>query len=1570
MSLLKGCNVDQSFPPPPPPPPQNTSSTSGNGTNIIYNPGDLGRSWDKDFRSGPRDHWALSPGISYIVATGYISLLMIVAIIMCIRARTRLRLYACFCTFLGLTIAGVGILRARLIVEPNHFWMWNFCAESIGMVALTYTIVSVGNGFYPMAGTKNNFWRTSVALIVIYALMAAANIGCYIQQKLVHHRISGKGIMDLRIQIVKEGTKTFEELECQQRYMQDMGCIPPGNLTDIGVSSWEGLTWSEREMYARPITAAYVTHQMLMLFTCVWVSFYLFIPLVRNHRHGPVGRPVDSDMMAVGVWYLSCLLFLNVGYAILNIYYCSNPSLLFQQQAQALDLCIRNTIAAVFFLPAPPFLIRFYRQHFTRFVKGNTVGGTPGSKYGSSRRNGGHGGYQGSFTTVDDPNGSIYEGSRVGRLEDGAASKRTSLEKPTHLTPTSSTAAESQHNSSMPHRNIGMRPFHSRNRGTSSESNKVFNRDFDEEDSRDSREYRQEPARPDSFDQYYNQMGTGSAIIAGAGSDDLQRSSSRAGDGDSIREIEDPLTESKGPRKPERALLSKGSISGSMRSVTGRRESEKDLFVETIEVKDRGVSTSPPKSPEITEVTGTTGWEVGGWGHLRRTSEGMENSLSSPVEPYTFNPPPVPSESNDSVERSTVIDVDTNASDDQPGTSSEPQLTGLQKQLAEYRSALLPVVLAMHDVDDFEPPSATFNKGMVGRHLDMPSTSSLGNGLHSSNIEQASSVMLPLSNDEDVQSAMSSSRIEGVDGSVDNDPMPVHSVDPMHWTKFPPSPKPWPSGNTGYTQSVTDSSQVGSSSTSPAAKCDEKPVAGFRKKWLAGRKSNDAGRQGAPKKYEMDTMTTSSEESKNNKRNSTGPFNINTDVTKGGKTKDTRRGVFSKVLSGAAKGGDRSRQSQDISEQDRDSNPRSEGRSNAILQSSSSIPATVEALASAIVLEEDDEDKGLQYYYPDPYESLAEFRPQKSLQDQDCRSGCLDKSMTTASTRHPLSPTFPETGMCVPADSLGVRKCSSAGNIGTNDHPLGFFPNDAPGNPKPPSVKTAKSSISSRRSFGKGATPSSASTASPGVDFPSPSSAHSMQTGSSLGSLLSRSPSGSKKFGPKARGGRSKSDAAPLRANEELIPPSTPSPTSTMPLPASPRKASVTHDPPLSPPAKTSLSPPPRQSWTRSKSFQGTTSAITAALLSKVPGGYEPMPYSPMTVNTKLANERMGGGSSASERASSSDEPRNSLSSSHGSATSGSMSPTLNSIRETPESRSMETDYRKKMAPSPTSPPLSPLTAPSMRLGGLKQPRSTEYRTNSLDRDSHSRILSSSSGRDRTGFSTAAMDFRRANNREQGLHSLSSNTNIQTPTSPILASGFSYYGVPGTGEENARATPTSYAHFYSAAGSSSSVPQNHNKNKASLDFAHAGGSSSSSKSMKESLAPSIGEDARTNSITGSLHLMQDDLWTQAMVARAQGSGGGGGASSTSGGGGGGGATGTSPYLTSPQLYASPPPPYTSSQHSGQSPSPSPTPGSQSGGYESGSSSRGLQGHSHHNGRNASPLAEYPTRPAINRRGSE
>lgn len=67
----------------------------------------------------------------------------------------------------------------------------------------------------------------------------------------------------------------------------------------------------------------------------------------------------------------------------LQIVYCVRHEFIFEQQAQALDLCIRITIAPIYFLPAPAFLIRFYREHFQKFRSG----GRSGSGGNSGNRN-------------------------------------------------------------------------------------------------------------------------------------------------------------------------------------------------------------------------------------------------------------------------------------------------------------------------------------------------------------------------------------------------------------------------------------------------------------------------------------------------------------------------------------------------------------------------------------------------------------------------------------------------------------------------------------------------------------------------------------------------------------------------------------------------------------------------------------------------------------------------------------------------------------------------------------------------------------------------------------------------------------------------------------------------------------------------------------------------------------------------------------------------------------------------------------------------------------------------------
>ncbi|KAG0067473.1 hypothetical protein BGZ89_006024 [Linnemannia elongata] len=356
---------------------------------------------------------AIKAELSYIMATTYIAIMCFLAIVMCIRMRTRLRIISLFVTFLGLAIATVGYLKARYIVHHNVFWAWNFTGEGLAVVVLTYSIVSVGTGFYPMAENRNVLRRVSLIIISTYGLLALANVIYYIQQKVFLHPLSGEDVQRLRDGIVRARLFTAQDLESQRAYEQHLGRIPLGDAALTGAVDWTRLAWVEQEYYMRPSTEYYLFHQVIMFFTCVWACMYLFIPLVRHHRHGPVGRAVDSDMMAVGVWYMSSLLSLAFAYSLINFACCIWHELIFVPQIQALDLCIRVTIGPIFFIPAPRFLIRFYRKHFQKFrgsagtrndtsAAGRTWGSGKKSMYGlstSDSRN--HHSISQQSTTVD-----------------------------------------------------------------------------------------------------------------------------------------------------------------------------------------------------------------------------------------------------------------------------------------------------------------------------------------------------------------------------------------------------------------------------------------------------------------------------------------------------------------------------------------------------------------------------------------------------------------------------------------------------------------------------------------------------------------------------------------------------------------------------------------------------------------------------------------------------------------------------------------------------------------------------------------------------------------------------------------------------------------------------------------------------------------------------------------------------------------------------------------------------------------------------------------------------------------
>ncbi|KAF9578018.1 hypothetical protein BGW38_006428, partial [Lunasporangiospora selenospora] len=631
------------------PPPRNCSWLYWNSTDTkseIYTGSTDGPPPFESIWTNQNSHsriWAkhLKPDTSYFVATGYIAILSAAALfILAFRSRTRLRLIASYCTFLALSVAVLGLLRAKTIVYANWFWMWNFIAEGVGVVALTCTIVNVGNGFYPMAGKRNIYWRMAMGITLLYAIVATANIILYIHEKIIFREITGEMVAVLRADILKTGIMSEQSLRYHLWKHQCMGLIPSGDLTVLGVENWTDLSRFEKDMYARPEFWAYVVHQMLMFVSWGWASVFLFIPLVRNHRNGPIGRPVDSDMMAVGIWYLTCLMTLTTSYVILNIYYCFKKEMIFEQQTQALDLCIRATIAPILFLPTPSIIIRFCHDHFKtipRMPESNSGGATPG--YGPLGRNGSGGGdgrmtrFNGSFTNTDNHNVNmsaqaqtleVFQTERSGSTKD---STRGSLETVSRRASSNIDAFKASSGNSSPAR---FKLFNAKNRGTSSDSNRVLNEEYAMDRPQHSH-YSMEERRQ-----------SGDRMNA------LLRSSLQGGCGSNA-----------------------GVRSTIQEDNTASRHSP---AVETSEVL------AYPQEPQLAHTTD------------RRPRRHLYQQRST--EPF------VTMDDSDSVEEITA----------------RQGLTGLQRQLAEYKSALFPVVMAMHQQEASEIMTDPSNSTSLNRN--------------------------------------------------------------------------------------------------------------------------------------------------------------------------------------------------------------------------------------------------------------------------------------------------------------------------------------------------------------------------------------------------------------------------------------------------------------------------------------------------------------------------------------------------------------------------------------------------------------------------------------------------------------------------------------------------------------------------------------------------------------------------------------------------------------------------------------------------------------------------------------
>ncbi|KAG0030706.1 hypothetical protein BGZ82_007315 [Podila clonocystis] len=525
----------------------NRGNRGGNSTN----PGDNGP-WN--WRNRGTRPTLLPNETSYLVATCYLSFLTVVAVVMATRSKTRLRIFALFITFLGLTIAVIGYLRSIYVLGPQWFWCWNFLGEGIGVVAMAAIIVSVGSGFYPMTHKRSVLWMGSMGLVCIYAAFAAVNIGFYVHQKILPRPIMSDDLQTLREIIFSEYNATRRDLAIQRRQEFEVGKVSTQS------------------------------------------------------------------------------------------YNATMAGFIFDQPAQALDLCLRLTVGPIFMLPAPAFLFRFYRQHFKKFRGAGSSGngGSGGKTTDSSNAQNDSRSYQaGSSRTggiaqfqpsrlANTPRGSLNINRDSHYLDSPSKNQRSNDDD---------TKNEKSHNLGNPGNAClqgRLKFFQSRDRGLSVESSRVLSGDFDYEEQTSN--YSED--RPDSFHQYYNNMDTHHPL----------RDSVTLGDQSERHEQE--------YKSPDIAMLPAAHVRSTSKNDYPTERPVMDAPAQVItpgrQCNDKESSTNQQTVPE--------------------DDTSFRSSASTP-EPNNTSPTVSPPHAVANIE----------------------QLTGLQRQLAEHRADLLPRVMAVKE---------------------------------------------------------------------------------------------------------------------------------------------------------------------------------------------------------------------------------------------------------------------------------------------------------------------------------------------------------------------------------------------------------------------------------------------------------------------------------------------------------------------------------------------------------------------------------------------------------------------------------------------------------------------------------------------------------------------------------------------------------------------------------------------------------------------------------------------------------------------------------------------------------
>ncbi|KAF9288390.1 hypothetical protein BGZ68_000351 [Mortierella alpina] len=254
----------------------------------------------------------IPPLPSTIVATCYIALIAILSCVQFHRSQTPLRLGAAVMAVFGLSISALSVVYTTDKLSLSVFWVYQFVAECIAVTWVITTIIHLGYAFYPLTRHQTLIWRTALGSVVLYDVVAIAELSYYCYAVWGSHTLS------------KEAT---------------------------------------------PVLWIYWVRQVVKVLACAVTIAYLFVPLVRHHNSTGVAMIADSNTLAVGTWYLSALGLTCLGYTSMFIYYMTKPNEVFSPQAQALDLCIRLTACPIFSLPPPRILIQYFQTKYGSSIR-------------------------------------------------------------------------------------------------------------------------------------------------------------------------------------------------------------------------------------------------------------------------------------------------------------------------------------------------------------------------------------------------------------------------------------------------------------------------------------------------------------------------------------------------------------------------------------------------------------------------------------------------------------------------------------------------------------------------------------------------------------------------------------------------------------------------------------------------------------------------------------------------------------------------------------------------------------------------------------------------------------------------------------------------------------------------------------------------------------------------------------------------------------------------------------------------------------------------------------------------